>query len=202
MKTRSQMEEEQRLLNRRKYTLILAAAAVVLVAGVTAIILLVGSGRATVKGTLAQYYQTMYTDNGKGFQDMADCFAPDLSEDWYNNNTVFGINFSALTDWRFAAIEQVGNNVTCAVKITETDPGSSTDLAQMKQTYSGAQAISDVIFELHLSGDTGTMVTHGVVELVKIDGKWYFTVTDIPMTVTSRTGSAQEWFEKNGDQGD
>ena len=204
MKTRTHNKTEEEVLRqhtRRKMTIIITACTLLIVAGIVAVVLLVGRGRATVKGTLEQYYQTMYTDNGKGFDDMAECFAPDLSTDWYNNMTVFGMNFSALSSWRMESLEQVGGNVSCKVKITEQESGSATSLATTRQTYANAQALCDVIFQLNISGDTGSMVTHGVTEMVKINGKWYFVSTSIPMTVESRKGSSQEWYEQYGDEG-
>lgn len=194
-KTVRQAEEETRRRDRKKIILVVSIGAALIAAGVLAVVLLAGSGRATIKGTLEEYYATMYTSNGKGFTEMEDCYAPDIRTDWYNNMTTYGINFSQLSNWRLEAIEQVGDHVSLKVKVTETDSGSGADLANIRQTYGSAEAVSDIIFKLYLKGDTGSMVTHGVTELVKIGGKWYFTSTSVPMTVESREGSAHEWAD-------
>lgn len=187
-------------LSHKKLIILTAAAAILLIAGIVAVVLLTTGGRSGVTGTLEQYFQTMYTANGKSFEEMADCFAPEISQEWYNGMTIGGTNFYALSNWRMEAMEQVGANAACRVKITEQKSGSATELTQIKQTFRGAQALKDVIFQLDIDGDTGSLVTHGVAELVKIDGKWYFASTSIPLAVKSRTGSAQEWYEAHGDK--
>ena len=200
MKTTAQEAADQNRGERKKILILAGAAAALLIVGVVAVILLAGRGRATVKGTLEEYFGTMYTTNGKGFDEMTDCFAPDLQETWYNSMTLQGMNFSQLVNWRLEATEQVGDNARLTAKVSETANDSATDLVAMRQTYAEAQAVCEVIFQLEITGDTGSLTTHGAVGMVKLDGKWYFTNTSIPMTPDSRTGSAQEWYDKYGDK--
>ena len=166
-------------MNKQKRNLILQiAVGVIVVAAVILAAVLGSTGRGSEKGTLAQYYTAMYSEEGGGMDAIVDCLAPSLQQDYYNRITVGGTNFNQLSAWRLEAMNMVGDNIRVKVEIINDLAESSTDLAQIKMTYPTADRYHVVAFQLTLTGSQGSEAFVGVMPLVQMDGTWYMTTAD------------------------
>lgn len=180
-------------MNKQKRNQILFLAAAVIVVAAVILLAVVGStGRGSEKGTLTQYYAAMYTEDGGGMDAIIDCLVPSMQQDYYNTVTVGGTSFNQLTSWRLEAMNLVGDGIQVKVEIINDLDESSTDLAQIKQTYPEADRYHVVAFQMTLTGSEGAEDFVGVMPLVQMDGTWYMTTADAGLKRVVEDGTAAE----------
>lgn len=173
---------------KKKQIIIAVVLAVVLIAGVIGGILYsVYAGQGTVDGMLQIYYETMYSDNGKSFDDLCGCLAPEIRADYYMNVTSGGANFAQLNKWRVEAIAEVGDNVKVDVKVLEKTPGMPGALGAMQQELAGAEELVGVEFQVTLTGDDGYIKMKGYAACVREGDDWYMSTPTVELGIVERS---------------
>ncbi len=165
-------------MNNKTKQLLALAGAVILVAAVVLIALVGSTGRGSEKGTLTDFYTAMYCEDGGGMEAIIDCLLPAMQDDFYNNVTMGGTNFSQLATWRMEAMQLVGDDIQVKVEIQDNLEESATALSNVKLTYPTAQRYRVVSFKLTMTGNDGTEDFLGVMPLIQMDGRWYMAQDD------------------------
>ncbi len=171
-----------------KKKLIIAAVltVVLVVGGIVGVLISAYGGQGNIKGLLELYYETMYRDNGKGLDTLADCMAPEAQKDYYNVLTYGGTNFTQLNVWRNEATSTVGDNVKVTVRLGEQREGSDEELSVIRATYASAERLRSAIFYITVEGDRGYVKLQGVAECIRAGNKWYLTGDKITLTPYER----------------
>ncbi len=157
---------------------LLIAGAAVLALAIILVAVLGSTGRGSEKATLTDFYTAMYCDEGGGIDAIVDCLLPAMQQEFYNNTTMGGTNFSQLSTWRMEAMQLVGDNIKVKVELQDSLEESATGLASIRQVYPDVQRYRVVSFKLTLTGSEGTEDFLGVMPLALVDGRWYLGADD------------------------
>lgn len=189
--TKNQKEELEQQLRwqKAKKKIILGAilGAIVVFGLIGGILYKVYAGQGTVGGMLQIYYETMYSDNGKSFDDLCNCLAPEIRSDYYMDVTNGGANFSQLNKWRMEAIMEVGENVKVEVDVLDKEPatvGALGALQEGKLPY--AEELVGVEFQVTLTGDNGYIKMKGYVACVREGDDWYLSTETVELGIIER----------------
>lgn len=189
--TKNQKEELEQQLRwqKAKKKIILGAilGAIVVFGLIGGILYKVYAGQGTVGGMLQIYYETMYSDNGKNFDDLCNCLAPEIRSDYYMDVTNGGANFSQLNKWRMEAIMEVGENVKVEVDVLDKEPatvGALGALQEGKLPY--AEELVGVEFQVTLTGDNGYIKMKGYVACVREGDDWYLSTETVELGIVER----------------
>lgn len=189
MEEKKELNAEATALEKRKKQIILAVLlGVLVICGVIGGILYnVYGGQGTIGGMLQIYYETMYSNNGKSFDDLCDCLAPELQSDYYISVTAGGINFTQLNKWRAEAIVEVGENVKVDVKVLKKTPAATGALAALKQELEYAEELVNVEFQVTLTGDNGYVKMKGQAACVREGSDWYLSTETVELETVERS---------------
>ena len=189
--TKNQKEELEQQLRwkKAKKKIILGAVvgAIVVFGLIGGILYKVYAGQGTVGGMLKIYYETMYSNNGKSFDDLCNCLAPEIRSDYYMDVTNGGANFSQLNKWRMEAITEVGDNVKVKVEVLDQEPatvGALGALQEQKLPY--AEELVGVEFQVTLTGDKGYIKMKGYVACVREGDDWYLSTETVELGIVER----------------
>lgn len=146
------------------------AAAVVIVVAVVIFRLAFGSGNSPVS-VLQQFYEGMYIN--ANVNQMAQCLPEGaVRDDFELVYTMGGVSNLAETN-RIQAQEWVGEEMSLTVKIVEQEKPSATALNAARAENSAVESVTDVTFDILLTGNRDSRTLRGQTTLVKIDGQWY-----------------------------
>lgn len=190
MTSKQKKEMEQQLLwQKAKKKIILGAVvgAVVLFGLIGAILYKVYAGQGTVGGMLKIYYETMYSDNGKSFDDLCNCLAPEIRANYYMDVTGGGANFSQLNNWRAEAIAEVGENVKVKVEVQGKEPATVGALSALQEnSLPYAEELIGVEFQVTLTGDKGYIKMKGYAACVREGDDWYMSTETVELGIVER----------------
>ena len=173
---------------KKKQIIIAAVLGVVLIAGAIAgIIYSVYGGHGIPGGMLQTFFETKYSENGKTFETLCDCIAPELQLTFDAEYSASGTNYTQLALWRTEAKDIVGDNVKVKVEVQAQENGDATMLAYVQQTCKKAEELRGVVFHLTLTGDKGYMKMEGLAQCLRYGNDWYLFDEEIQLTT----------FEKN-----
>ncbi len=180
---------EETLWETKKKSIIAGAViAVLLVLGIIGGILYsVYAGQGTVGGMLKIYYETMYSDNGKSFNDLCGCLAPELQTNYFMDVTNGGGDYSQLNKWRAEAMAEVGANVKVEVEVLEKSPSTPGALGAIKQQLPYAEELAGVEFQVTLTGDEGYVKMKGYVACVREGDDWYLSTETVELGIVERS---------------
>ena len=163
----------------KRNLLLMAGAAILVVAVIVGIAVSSVTGRGSEKNTLEQYYTAMYVEGGGGIPAVVDCILPAAQQDYYNQITSGGTNFTQLGNWYGEAQSMVGDNVQVKIDMYGQTQDSANNLAQVRAEYgSDVEAYHVVSFKLTLSGNVATEEFYGVMPMIRMDGTWYLMSVD------------------------
>ncbi len=172
---------------KKKQMILCLVIGVLVVAGaIGGILYKVYAGQGTVGGMLKIYYETMYSNNGKSFDDLCNCLAPEIRGNYYMNTTNGGTDYSQLNRWRAEAIVEVGENVKVKVEVQEKTPGEPGALGSLKQTIENAEELVDVEFHITLTGDKGYIKMKGYTACVREGDDWFLSTGTIELGIVDR----------------
>lgn len=169
---------EKKQANRPALLLGAAAAAIV-------IVLAVVLGRSffgemtTPKKTVEGYLTSLYCDTK--IRDMQTYLVEDIRETCYNDFTFYGQSIAILQEYQREKWEVVGEPFTLSVHIDNEASTSSTALKAAASAY-GATQLRDVTFTVTFDGPDGTADFTGIARVAQIDGKWYLTEYNLPLS--------------------
>ena len=151
---KKKIKAEETLWEAKKKSIIAGSVIVVLlVLGmIGGILYKVYAGQGTVGGMLKIYYETMYSENGKSFNDLCNCLAPELQGNYFMDVTNGGADYSQLNKWRAEAMAEVGANVKVDVKVLEKTPATVGALGAIKEQLPYAEELAGVEFQVTLTG--------------------------------------------------
>lgn len=192
MEQKKKLKVEAGVWEKKKKQIILAAVlGVLVIAGaIGGILYSVYAGQGTVGGMLQIYYETMYSDNGKSFDDLCNCLAPEIQADYYMTVTAGGANFAQLNKWRVEAIAEVGENVKVDVKVLEKAPATPGALNALKQELEDAEELVGVEFQVTLTGDDGYIKMKGYAACVREGNDWYLSTQTVELGIVERSEEA------------
>ncbi len=171
-KTKTKKPEKTSGAARRLSPKAAAVIAAVAVLALLAVILrlAIGSG-GSVRDVLQQYYENMYVY--ANVEKMAECLPEgEIREHFMLAYTMGGVSNMALTD-REQAIQWVGEDVSVTVSIVEQERSTATALNAARAENSAVESVSDVTFDICLTGNTGDRTLRGETTMLKIGGQWY-----------------------------
>lgn len=146
------------------------AIAVVVVAAVVIFRLAFGSGNSP-SSVLQQFYEGMYIN--ANIEQMAQCLPEgSVRDDFELVYTMGGVSNMADTN-RMQAQEWVGEEMSLTVEIVEQEKPSATALNAARAENSAVQSVTEVTFDILLTGNRDSRTLRGQTTLVKIDGHWY-----------------------------
>lgn len=151
----------------------LAIAAAVLVVLAVIIFRLAFGGGGGVQDVLQLYYENLYL--GGNVDEMSQCFPEGAERDEFQLLFTMGGVSNMTTSYHMQAVEWVGENVKVEVSLVEQEKPSSTALNEARAENADVESVSDVTFDVALTGDTGSRTLRGDTRLVKIGGHWYLT---------------------------
>lgn len=188
MKEKQTKKTEASIWETKKKQMILCLViGVLVVAGaIGGILYKVYAGQGTVGGMLKIYYETMYSNNGKSFDDLCNCLAPEIRGNYYMNTTNGGANFSQLNKWRVEAIAEVGDHVKVDVKVLEKTPATPGSLGALQQEIPNAEELVGVEFQVTLTGDNGYIKMKGYVACVREGDDWYLSTETVELGIVER----------------
>lgn len=183
MEQKKELKVEAGVWEQKKKKIILAVvlSVLVIIGAIGGILYSVYGGQGTVGGMLQIYYETMYSDNGKSFDDLCDCLAPEIQNEYYMDVTTGGTNFTQLNKWRAEAIVKVGENVEVDVKVLKKTPAASGALGVLKQELEGAEELVNVEFQVTLTGDNGSVNMKGQAACVREGNDWYLSTKTVEL---------------------
>ena len=189
--TKNQKEELERQLRwqKAKKKIILGAVvgAIVVFGLIGSILYKVYAGQGTVGGMLKIYYETMYSNNGKSFDDLCNCLAPEIRGDYYMNVTNGGANFSQLNKWRTEAMVEVGENVQVKVEVLDKEPATVGALgALQEEKIPNAEELVGVEFQVTVTGDNGYIKMKGYAACVREGDDWYLSTETVELGIVER----------------
>lgn len=175
-------------LNRKKKTMILALifGVLILFGMIVGVLYHAYGGKGTTQGMLEIFFGTKYSHNGKSFDDMSGCMAPELQALFSAKYSAGGTNFSQLNMWRMEAENLVGANVSVAVEVQAEEDGNASDLSTVRETCPSAELARYVLFHITLTGDNGYMKVQGIAECIRVKGNWYLINEEIELTTFER----------------
>ena len=163
--------------NKRKLTIVGIVAAVIAIAVVVFAVTTTMSG--SEQAALETYYKGLYTSGGGGIDAIVGAMLPSMQQEYYNQITVGGTNFSQLAMWQNEANSMVGADVQASVKVLQVGADSATDLNAARQTYgSSIERYHTVAFQLTLTGSSGTEDLVGVLPMARTGNQWYLLSMD------------------------
>lgn len=192
MEKKKTLKAEEGLWERKKKQIILGIVAAVLVVllVIGGILYKVYAGQGTVGGMLQIYYETMYSENGKSFDDLCNCLAPEIRGPYYMDVTNGGANYTQLNKWRGEAIANVGNNVKVEVEIEEKTPATTGALGAIKQQLQNAEELVGVTFLVTLTGDDGYIKMKGYAACVREGEDWFLSTETVELGIIERSPEA------------
>lgn len=186
---KKKIKAEETLWEAKKKSIIAGSVIVVLlVLGmIGGILYKVYAGQGTVGGMLKIYYETMYSENGKSFNDLCNCLAPELQGNYFMDVTNGGADYSQLNKWRAEAMAEVGANVKVDVKVLEKTPATVGALGAIKEQLPYAEELAGVEFQVTLTGDDGFVKMKGYVACVREGDDWYLTTETVELGIVERS---------------
>lgn len=186
---KKKIKAEETLWEAKKKSIIAGSVIVVLlVLGmIGGILYKVYAGQGTVGGMLKIYYETMYSENGKSFNDLCNCLAPELQGNYFMDVTNGGADYSQLNKWRAEAMAEVGANVKVDVKVLEKTPATVGALGAIKEQLPYAEELAGVEFQVTLTGDDGFMKMKGYVACVREGDDWYLATETVELGIVERS---------------
>lgn len=151
----------------------LAAAAAVIVVLAIVIFRLAFGGGGGVQDVLQRYYENLY--RGGDVDEMSLCFPEGAERDEFQLLFTMGGVSNMTTSYHMQAVEWVGENVKVKVSLVAQKKPSSTALNEARAENPAVESVSDVTFDVVLTGDSGSRAQRGDTRLVKIGGRWYLT---------------------------
>ena len=181
-------------LEKKKKQLILALVlgVLVLVGGIVGIIYSVYGGHGTPGGMLETFFETKYSENGKTFENLCNCIAPELQLTFDAEYSASGTNYTQLTLWRNEAKDMVGENVKVKVSVQREEQGDSAMLSYVQKTCKKAEELRGVVFHLTLTGDKGYVKLEGLAQCLRYGDDWYLFDEDIPLTIFEKNIKSEE----------
>lgn len=186
---KKKIKAEETLWEAKKKSIIAGSVIVVLlVLGmIGGILYKVYAGQGTVGGMLKIYYETMYSENGKSFNDLCNCLAPELQGNYFMDVTNGGADYSQLNKWRAEAMAEVGANVKVDVKVLEKTPATVGALGAIKDQLPYAEELAGVEFQVTLTGDDGFVKMKGYVACVREGDDWYLSTETVELGIVERS---------------
>lgn len=186
---KKKIKAEETLWEAKKKSIIAGSVIVVLlVLGmIGGILYKVYAGQGTVGGMLKIYYETMYSENGKSFNDLCNCLAPELQGNYFMDVTNGGADYSQLNKWRAEAMAEVGANVKVDVKVLEKTPATVGALGAIKEQSPYAEELAGVEFQVTLTGDDGFVKMKGYVACVREGDDWYLSTETVELGIVERS---------------
>ena len=186
---KKKIKAEETLWEAKKKSIIAGSVIVVLlVLGmIGGILYKVYAGQGTVGGMLKIYYETMYSENGKSFNDLCNCLAPELQGNYFMDVTNGGADYSQLNKWRAEAMAEVGANVQVDVKVLEKTPATVGALGAIKEQLPYAEELAGVEFQVTLTGDDGFVKMKGYVACVREGDDWYLSTETVELGIVERS---------------
>jgi hypothetical protein len=186
---KKKIKAEETLWEAKKKSIIAGSVIVVLlVLGmIGGILYKVYAGQGTVGGMLKIYYETMYSENGKSFNDLCNCLAPELQGNYFMDVTNGGADYSQLNKWRAEAMAEVGANVKVDVKVLEKTPATVGALGAIKEQLPYAEELAGVEFQVTLTGDDGFVKMKGYVACVREGDDWYLSTETVELGIVERS---------------
>ena len=186
---KKKIKAEETLWEAKKKSIIAGSVIVVLlVLGmIGGILYKVYAGQGTVGGMLKIYYETMYSENGKSFNDLCNCLAPELQGNYFMDVTNGGADYSQLNKWRAEAMAEVGANVKVDVKVLEKTPATVGALGAIKEQLPYAEELAGGEFQVTLTGDDGFVKMKGYVACVREGDDWYLSTETVELGIVERS---------------
>ena len=186
---KKKIKAEETLWEAKKKSIIAGSVIVVLlVLGmIGGILYKVYAGQGTVGGMLKIYYETMYSENGKSFNDLCNCLAPELQGNYFMDVTNGGADYSQLNKWRAEAMAEVGANVKVDVKVLEKTPATVGALGAIQEQLPYAEELAGVEFQVTLTGDDGFVKMKGYVACVREGDDWYLSTETVELGIVERS---------------
>ena len=186
---KKKIKAEETLWEAKKKSIIAGSVIVVLlVLGmIGGILYKVYAGQGTVGGMLKIYYETMYSENGKSFNDLCNCLAPELQGNYFMDVTNGGADYSQLNKWRAEAMAEVGANVKVDVKVLEKTPATVGALGAIKEQLPYAEELAGVEFQVTLTGDDGFVKMKGYVACVREGDDWHLSTETVELGIVERS---------------
>lgn len=188
MKEKQTKKTEASIWETKKKQIILAIVVgfLVIAGAIGGILYKVYAGQGTVGGMLKIYYETMYSNNGKSFDDLCNCLAPEIRGNYYMNITNGGADYSQLNKWRAEAIAEVGENVKVKVEVLEKVPSTLGALGSIQQTLVNAEELVGVEFQVTLTGDKGYIKMKGYTACVREGDDWFLSTETVELGIVDR----------------
>lgn len=152
-------------------------AAVVIAAALLAVLLFVilrlAFGGGGVQSVLQDYFENLYAH--ADVDSMALCFPEGALRDEFELLFTMGGVSNMAETYRMQAVEWVGEKPAVKVSVVEQEKPSSGALNEARAENSAVESVSDVTFDIRLTGELGSRTLRGSTRLTKIGGQWYLT---------------------------
>lgn len=149
------------------------AIAAVLLAVLLFVILRLAFGGRGVQSVLQSYFENLYAR--ADVDSMALCFPEGAVRDEFELLFTMGGVSNMAETYRMQAVEWVGEKPSVKVRVVEQEKPSSGALNEARAENSAVESVSDVTFDITLSGGLGSRTLRGSTRLTKIGGQWYLT---------------------------
>ena len=161
--------EPQRKISPKTAAIIAAA----LLAVLLFVILRLAFGGRGVQGVLQSYFENLYAR--ADVDSMALCFPEGALRDEFELLFTMGGVSNMAETYRMQAVEWVGEKPAVKVSVVEQEKPSSGALNEARSENSAVESVSDVTFDITLTGELGSRTLRGSTRLTKIGGQWYLT---------------------------
>lgn len=153
---------------------------IILVIVVACIILLpsMRGDQGTAQKLMSKYYTNLYETSGD-ISLLSECLPPELRDAFEQVSTMGGVSTSVFVTYRAQMKELCGDNAKVSVKIKSSKNAGSNSLAAMQKEFYNVSTVTDIVFGVTVTGDTGTQEMEGETSIVTIDGQQYLSTYNL-----------------------
>lgn len=156
------------------------AALIILVIVVACALLLptLRGDQGTAQKLMSKYYTNLYATGGD-ISLLSECLPLELRDSFEQVSTMGGVSTSIFVTYRAQMKELCGDNTKVTVKIKSSENAGSAKLAAMQKEFYDVSTVTDIVFVVSITGDTGTQEMEGETSIVSIGGQLYLSTYNL-----------------------